>query len=606
MNITMKKKITLLLAMLLMLGTGSVWAEQIEPAGDGYYHITDKSTWSKFARTVNGTGGYTQNVALNAMLDADITIENDGDFNAGFIVGNGSTPSGGVAAIYTGTFDGQGHTLTFTKTLNQEFLAPFGKVSGATIKNLKVAGTLTGEASNARIAVVAYVEHTAGKTTTVEYVSSAMNITTTNESFDGTIGGIVGLVNYDANLVVQGCMYTGTVTSVKSTSGILGYSRSNNVTIKNNLAKCTFTLSNTSAGSNRYIYRGANESSITNSGNFYEITNTNSVPVSGNGTAAQTAQYKSGEMAWYLSGADNSSSSTYFWGQGNLNKSTAETFPVLTNVTDKKVYRIMVNGVSNYPYGNRSGAVPNPVRYGYTAFSTESTVASRTTPLTEISSSYNTAGLYGISNIYTLTVGESLASTLVLPFEAVIPENITAYTLTYTSGDATTATPITTGTIPANTPVLINATAAGNYDFKKKTNSDWAPDATAITWSGATVNNGALTGVYVQNDKNGLYNPTYYVPADSYVLQNGSSGLGFYKVPADNTIKITSFRAYLTAQSAQASRLSINFEDENTTAISSVEQNGKEDNAIYTLTGIKVEQPTSGIYIKNGKKYYVK
>ncbi len=593
--------------MLLLIGTGSVWAETIEAASDGYYHITDKSTWSKFARTVNGTGGYTQNVALNAMLDADITIDNDGDFNAGFIVGNGSTPSGGVAAIYTGTFDGQGHTLTFTKTLNQEFLAPFGKVSGATIKNLKVAGTLTGEASNARIAVVAYVEHTADKTTTVEYVSSAMNITTTNGSFDGTIGGIVGLVNYNANLVVQGCMYTGTVTSIKSTSGILGFSRSNNVTIKNNLAKCTFTLSNTSAGSNRYIYRGNNENSITNENNFYQITNTNSVPVSGNGTAANDAQYNSGEMAWYLSGADNSSSSTYFWGQGNLNKSTAETFPVLTNETAKKVYRIMVNGVSNYPYGNRSGAVPNPVRYGYTAFSTESTVSKRTTPLTEISSSYNTESLYGISNIYTLTVGTSLVSTLVLPFEAVIPENITAYTLTYTSGDAAIATQITTGTISANTPVLINATAAGNYDFKKKTDSDWAPDATAITWSGATVNNGALTGVYVQNDKSGLYNPTYYVPADSYVLQNGTQGLGFYKVSEDNKIKITSFRAYLTAQAPKApALLSINFEDENATAISNVERNNKEDDAIYTLTGIKVEQPTSGIYIKNGKKYYVK
>lgn len=512
-------------------------------------------------------------------------------------------------SVSTNTFDGQGHTLTFTKTLSQKFLAPFGKVSGATIKNLKVAGTLTGEASNARIAVVAYVEHTAEKTTTVEYVSSAMNITTTNDNFDGTIGGIVGLVNTDANLLVQGCMYTGTVTSIKSTSGILGYSRSNNVTIKNNLAKCTFTLSNTSAGSNRYIYRASSESSITNENNFYQITNTNSVPVSGNGTAAKDAQYISGEMAWYLSGADNSSISTYFWGQGNLNKSTAETFPILTNETAKKVYRIMVNEVSNYPYGNRSGAVPNPVRYGYTAFSTKSEVADRTTPLTEISSSYNTANLYGISNIYTLTIGSALASTLVLPFEAVIPDNITAYTLTYTSGDAAIANKITTGTIPADTPVLINATAAGNYDFKKKTDSDWAPDATAITWSGATVDKDALTGVYVQNDKSGLYNPTYYVPANSYVLQNGADGLGFYKVAADNKIKITSFRAYLTPQSTSVENfLKIAFEE--ATGVKDVVAQQTEttgDDAIYTLSGMRVTNPVKGgLYIKNGKKFFVK
>ncbi len=604
----MKRKFTILF-FALILGAGSVWGDDksISEATDGYYHITDQSTWSAFARTVNGTGDYAnhKNSAIKAMLDKDVTISSPGDFEAGFVVGTSSNP-------YTGTFDGNGHTLSFTKSdgISTQALAPFGYINGATIQNLKVEGSLTSTHLQAYMGGVVAVIKSSGSST-VQYCSSAMVLNATNDTenettgkFDGNMGGIVGRIESGATATVQGCMFTGTINSIKSTSGIVGYNKGT-LTVKNNLAKCTFTLTNTSAASNRYIYREESGTTVTQSDNYYQITLTTNVPVSGNGTAAQTAQYNSGEMAWYLSGADNSSSSTYFWGQGNLNKSTAETFPVLTNDATKKVYRIMVNSVSNYPYGNRSGAVPNPVRYGYTAFSTESTVENRTTPLTEISSSYNTAGLYGISNIYTLKIGDALASTLVLPFEAVIPDNITAYTLTNTSGEAATATKITTGTIPANTPVLINATAANNYDFKKKTDSTWAPDATAIDWSGATVTSGALTGVYVQNDKSGLYNPTYYVPANSYVLQNGSSGLGFYKVAADNTIKITSFRAYLTASASAREFLGINF-DEGASNIDQIEVAPVDDDVIYDLSGRMIEHPTKGIYVKNGKKFIVK
>lgn len=580
-----------------MMGTGSMWALETETIdAKSYYKIGSATDWKDFAALVNGSESN-----ANAILTADVTISSPENFYSDYVVGKDASH------LYSGIFDGKGFTLSFTKdaVLNNVQLSPFGFVSGATIKNLKVTGSLSSSQSAYMGGIVADIYHTAEKTTTIQYCSSALNIKCSAES-NMNLGGIVGRIEENATVIIEGCMYTGTIDAANSASGILGYCKSSNVTVRNNLAKCTFKLTSTSATSNSYIYRTSGVS-ITQSNNYYEITNTNSVNISGTtGTEAQEAQYNSGEMAWYLSGADNSSSSTYFWGQGNLNKSTAEKFPVLTNETAKKVYRIMVIGVSNYPYGNRSGAVPNPVRYGFTAFSTEHEVKYRTTPLTAISSSYNSAVLYGISNIYTLTIGSALVSTLVLPFEAVIPENITAYTLTYTSGDAATATPITTGTIPADTPVLINATAAGNYDFKKKTNDDWEPDATPITWTGATVSNGALTGVYVQNDMSGLYNPTYYVPADSYVLQDGKYGLGFYKVDEDNKIKITSFRAYLTAQTgSSAPRLSIVYNN-NTTGINSVREQTNNDDAIYTLNGVRVSRPTKGIYIKNGKKYIVK
>ena len=47
------------------------------------------------------------------------------------------------------------------------------------------------------------------------------------------------------------------------------------------------------------------------------------------------------------------------------------------------------------------------------------------------------------------------------------------------------------------------------------------------------------------------------------------------------------------------------FEDE-TTAISNVTTENAEDAAIYTLQGVKVSNPTKGVYIQNGKKFIIK
>ena len=47
-----------------------------------------------------------------------------------------------VTATFSGTFDGGGHTLTFNYTATDEKVAPFRYITGATIKNLRVAGTI--------------------------------------------------------------------------------------------------------------------------------------------------------------------------------------------------------------------------------------------------------------------------------------------------------------------------------------------------------------------------------------------------------------------------------------------------------------------------------
>ena len=61
-----------------------------------------------------------------------------------------------------------------------------------------------------------------------------------------------------------------------------------------------------------------------------------------------------------------------------------------------------------------------------------------------------------------VTIGAAGASTLCAPAALTIPSGVKAYTLEY-DGSALQAHEVTT-TIPANTPVLLNA-AAGNYSF---------------------------------------------------------------------------------------------------------------------------------------------
>ena len=185
---------------------------------------------------------------------------------------------------------------------------------------------------------------------------------------------------------------------------------------------------------------------------------------------------------------------------------------------------------------------------------------------------------------YSTTINTTAqCGTLCLPFEAAIPGGVTAYTLSYVSGnDAATLTPVET-TIPANTPVLLNGSGAAAFAGSGAVDAD------------ATNVSGALTGVFANT----------VVPLNSYVLQNGASGIGFYKVASDITAK--PFRAYLTGEFAGSKDfLSFNFDE--ATAISQVQGSGfkVQDSEIFNLAGQRMSKLQKGVNIVNGKKVMVK
>ena len=190
---------------------------------------------------------------------------------------------------------------------------------------------------------------------------------------------------------------------------------------------------------------------------------------------------------------------------------------------------------------------------------------------------------------HTLSVTDAGAATLVLPYEAEIPENVKAYTLTYTSGDKAVATEVT-GVIPANTPVLINANK-GKYTFKAT--------ATLTTKADNPVS-GNLHGVWNKD----------VVPVGSYVLQKQSGTVAFYRVATDD-FKIQPNQAYLYApKAANVRMLSIGYGGDGTTAINGIEAATTNANAkVYTIDGKKVNGNNLAkgqIYISNGKKFVLK
>lgn len=100
----------------------------------------------------------------------------------------------------------------------------------------------------------------------------------------------------------------------------------------------------------------------------------------------------------------------------------------------------------------------------------------------------------------------------------------------------------------------------------------------------------------------------------NYILaanKTGDANPGFYKLTAQHNLK--KHKAYLqttsdiTPTTVEGARVALIFDDEATTSIQTVEKKQVvNDNVYYTLSGQRVQNPTRGLYIVNGKKVIIK
>lgn len=373
--VKMRWLFTMLLFVTTMIMPTMMLAKSIDlkiPEGDGAgtpYKIGTAEELYWFAGLVNGTlPGVKKDLSANAILTDDIIV-NTGvlDPNKDLVSGNdfiewipiGKSSSDDDA--YTGTFDGNGHTISglyFNKS-NSWYVGLFGcigaegKISNVGVSDSYfqssncpyiggVCGSNSGElqnCSNSSTVIGKENEYRIGGVCGYNYggtIKSCYN--TASVSVTGKkVGGVCG-DNSDGTSTITNCFNEGTVRGKETIGGVCG---NNSGTIKN--------CYNTASVSGQYSVGGV-------CGDNYEGPITNCYYLSGtvaggkggiggkddeNGKAVEMSKdrFKSGEVAWLLNGSKSVSTeeSTLAWYQ-KLDEN-ADAYPVLKSTDHNTVYK---------------------------------------------------------------------------------------------------------------------------------------------------------------------------------------------------------------------------------------------------------------------------
>lgn len=172
-------------------------------------------------------------------------------------------------------------------------------------------------------------------------------------------------------------------------------------------------------------------------------------------------------------------------------------------------------------------------------------------------------------------------ATLCLPFDVTI-SGADAYTLSE-SGNWLVPTAVDDNEVPAGTPVLLKGTS-GNT-------------ATATFNTGSAFNSGSP----LESDLTGTYFAKTIDGAD-YVLGIDEGGVvGFYHWNSNN---LGANRAYVIGDGSSVKGFVLSWDDE--TGIKNLNVNDNLNKVVYDLSGRRIQKPTKGLYIVNGKKVMVK
>ncbi len=211
-----------------------------------FFPIHNTNDWKTFRDKVEAAKGQYD---VNARLYADVNA--------------GSTMVGFNSDIaYRGTFDGNGHTLTFDVYDHQrDNVAPFVWVGNATIKNLHVAGNIT---SSKKFIGGLIGQVLPNANATVENCRSSVTINSSVNG-DATNGGFVCVLNSNATVTFLNCKFDGSFQGANSShnGGYVGYTNGP-VTIEN----CLFapaSINTKSEGSETWARIGAGSLNVINS-----------------------------------------------------------------------------------------------------------------------------------------------------------------------------------------------------------------------------------------------------------------------------------------------------------------------------------------------------
>ena len=307
------------------------------------YEIASKADWKAFCALVED--GQT---AVDAKMTKDVDLETEIT-----MLGHGKN--------YSGTFDGQNHTLKINwNSGSRPWIAPFQTVDGATIKNLRTEGVI-----NSSTHFLSGLIYDAYGTTTISGCVSNVNITSSYTGQGCDAAGLIECVRKDANVTITDCIVKGKMhaTTENGQKGMGGFVFiQHGSCIMNN---CLYAGTNNADNSNNncYTFAPTNTSGATTTLNNCYYLNTCG---KAQGEPVTKAQLESGYMAHLLQGTREET----VWGQ----VLGTDTIPQPTAEAAKQVYEVKFtyNGeVKATRYANRGGNVgtlPTPQEILGTAY----------------------------------------------------------------------------------------------------------------------------------------------------------------------------------------------------------------------------------------------
>ena len=274
----MKKNLRLMLVLAVswLTSMGAMALDQVE----GVYQIGTAADWADFCSLHNdGT-----DQRLNAVLTADITVE-----------GNAMVGINGGGKPYRGVFDGQGHKLIVSYNLNEERVAPFRRINGATIKNLIVEGSITTKSKLASGLVGGLWQSGAKIQNCASYVTI-----NDEEGGDATHGGLcASFEDVNGANIIENCAFLGTINAPnrEGCGGLVGWTNNSNNTneIRNCLVAATL---NVKKDANNDVICRNNGMVI----NCYYLGSIDGLKNDKGAIAATDLQAQSGELCYLLNG----------------------------------------------------------------------------------------------------------------------------------------------------------------------------------------------------------------------------------------------------------------------------------------------------------------
>ena len=255
----MKNRLFYLLTLMLTMLTQGAWASIDLTKGDSAddpITIASAADWNDFCASFNDDRKMTYSGKFVKMT-ANIPTDEEMDAGTTAVTTFAAPTYGGN--YFEGTFDGDGHALTVNISLTKATLAPFRYLKNATVKNLKVVGTVKGNGYKYRggIAGVTYGNCTISDCT----VRATIDFGTYKGSHES--GGLVGYAC--GNVTLNNCVFWGKLlgSSATNVAGFVG--KRDKTTNVITLNQCLFypTEVNVGASGSATFVRSDDDTNIT-------------------------------------------------------------------------------------------------------------------------------------------------------------------------------------------------------------------------------------------------------------------------------------------------------------------------------------------------------